>query len=183
MAARLFSRRGFHGTSMGAIAEETGIHKASLYHWIESKEDLLFQVLAGALDTLIAQARAIATDPELDFATKLRRMVALQANYTVSHRDVIQVFLAEAKWLTGSRGRQIRADRREYNKIYDDLFHAARAAGEISVDDEVIPIYINSLFAMANQLGQWYREEGPYSPTVVGNLMSELVLGAVLRER
>ncbi|MGD9932314.1 MAG: TetR/AcrR family transcriptional regulator [Dehalococcoidia bacterium] len=182
VATRLFSRRGFHGTSMGAIAEETGIHKASLYHWIESKEDLLFQVLSGALDTLIAQARAIATDTNLDFTTKLRRMVTLHANYSVSHRDVMQVFYAESKWLTGSRGRQMRADRREYHQIYDELFHNARERGEISVEEDVIPIYINSLFAMANELSQWYRDEGPYSPTDLGALMSDLVLGAVLPE-
>lgn len=180
VATRLFSRRGFHGTSMGAIAEATGIHKASLYHWVESKEELLFLVLRGALDTLIAQSRAIANDSTLDFATRLRRMVVLHANYTVNHRDVMRVFYGEAKWLSGPRGRQIRENRREYYQVYDHLFRTARERGEIDVAEDVIPIYINSLFAMTNELSQWYREEGRYTPTAVGSLMGDLVIGAVL---
>lgn len=180
VAARLFSRRGFAGTSMATIAEETGIQKASLYHWFASKEDLLFQVLSGAVDALVVDARAVALNPSLDFATKLRQMVALHANYTVSHRDVMLVFYGEAKWLTGERGRQIRDVRRSYHQIYVDLFREARASGAIVVEEKVVPVYINSLFAMANELSQWYRDEGPFSPTEVGNLMSGLVLGAVL---
>src|SRR4051812_34417524 len=43
-AARLFAERGYHGTSLADVAEALGIQKASLYHHIESKEDLLWEV-------------------------------------------------------------------------------------------------------------------------------------------
>src|SRR5438045_8670775 len=48
-AARLFADRGYHGTSLADLAEALGIQKASLYHHIDSKEDLLWVVArAGA---------------------------------------------------------------------------------------------------------------------------------------
>lgn len=56
IATRLFSRRGFHGASMGDIAAQMGIQKSSLYHWVDSKGDMLYQVLSGVLDSLYAQA-------------------------------------------------------------------------------------------------------------------------------
>src|SRR3954467_11240421 len=42
-AARLFADRGYHGTSLADLAEALGIQKASLYHHIDSKEDLLWE--------------------------------------------------------------------------------------------------------------------------------------------
>ncbi len=178
-ATRLFGRRGFHGTSMGDLAAETGLQKASLYHWVESKEDLLYQVLSGVLDSLLAQARALVADDRLDFATKLRRLVALHAQYTVSHSDVMQVFLTESKWLAGARGREVRDVRRQYHQLYEDLFYTARESGEMSAPEVVVPVYVNLLFSMTNHMPAWYRHEGSLSPGQIADLISGLVLGNV----
>lgn len=179
VATLLFGRRGFHGTSMGDIAAETGLQKASLYHWVESKEDLLYQVLNGVLDSLVAQARAVAADDSLDFATKLRRLVTLHAQYTVSHPDVMQVFLAEAKWLAGARGRGVRDVRKQYHRLYEDVVFSARERGEISAPVEVISVYVNLLFSMTNHLPVWFKLEGSYSTAQIADLISELVLGKI----
>ena len=41
-ATRLFRERGFHATSMQDIAEALGMNRGSLYHYITSKDDLLW---------------------------------------------------------------------------------------------------------------------------------------------
>jgi AcrR family transcriptional regulator len=178
-ATRLFGSRGFHGASMGEIAAATGIHKASVYHWVESKEDLLYQVLSGALDSLIENARLISADDKADFATKLRRLVSLHAQYTVNHPDVMQVFLAEAKWLGGARGREVRDVRRQYHRLYEDLFWKALERGEISAPSKFIPVYVNLLFSMTNHLSVWFKHKGPASIIEVADLISDLVLGNI----
>src|ERR1700759_895227 len=43
IAARLFAERGYQGTSLADLAEALGLQKPSLYHHIESKEDLLWE--------------------------------------------------------------------------------------------------------------------------------------------
>jgi len=49
-AARLFAERGFHGTSMGDLAEALGVQKGSLYSLTGSKQELLFDTMReGAL--------------------------------------------------------------------------------------------------------------------------------------
>jgi AcrR family transcriptional regulator len=40
-AARLFAERGYHGTSIGDLADALGVQKATLYAHIRSKQDLL----------------------------------------------------------------------------------------------------------------------------------------------
>jgi AcrR family transcriptional regulator len=44
-AAEIFHRKGYSETSVQDIAEAVGILKGSLYYYIDSKEDLLFQML------------------------------------------------------------------------------------------------------------------------------------------
>src|SRR5581483_2967392 len=43
-AARLFAEKGYHGTSIGDLAEAMGVQKGSVYAHIESKADLLWEV-------------------------------------------------------------------------------------------------------------------------------------------
>src|SRR5262249_7729587 len=43
-AARLFAKKGYHGTSIGDIAEAMGVQKGSVYAHIASKQDLLWSI-------------------------------------------------------------------------------------------------------------------------------------------
>src|SRR5205085_9493028 len=65
-AARLFAEKGYHGTSIGDLAAAMGVQKGSLYAHIESKQDLLYELLRGgaeafhgALDAIPEQLTAI----------------------------------------------------------------------------------------------------------------------------
>ena len=58
-AARLFAEKGYHGTSIGALADAIGVQKGSLYAHIEGKQDLLHETMRqgaeafhGALDEI-----------------------------------------------------------------------------------------------------------------------------------
>jgi len=45
VAEKLFMKTGYHATGMKMLADESGISKASLYHYFTSKEELLLFVL------------------------------------------------------------------------------------------------------------------------------------------
>jgi AcrR family transcriptional regulator len=69
-AAHTFVQRGFDATSVNDIAAALGITKAGLYHYISSKESLLFDIITLGLDSIdeevIEPTRDIA-DPEARF--------------------------------------------------------------------------------------------------------------------
>ena len=58
-AALIFSQKGFHGTSMQDIAQAVNLQKASLYHHITSKQEILVMVLDQALDLLIERMKGV----------------------------------------------------------------------------------------------------------------------------
>src|SRR5438552_14135145 len=77
-AAQLFRDRGFDGTSVGDVARALGLTKAGLYHYFDSKEALLFEILMYGLDRVrddvIVPIRGI-RDP----AERLRQIIVRHA--------------------------------------------------------------------------------------------------------
>src|SRR5256885_16649962 len=61
-AARLFAQKGYHGTSIGDLAEATAVQKGSLYAHISSKQDLLYVTLAEGARAFHAGLEAIPGD-------------------------------------------------------------------------------------------------------------------------
>src|SRR3954466_8103297 len=96
-AARLFARKGYHGTSIGDVAEAMGWQKASLYAHISSKEDLLY-------DTMLDGARAFhgaldAIDDALPATEKIRLALRAHLRIAAEQLDVATVFVQEWRYL------------------------------------------------------------------------------------
>ena len=62
-AAQIFSQKGYHGTSMQDIALAVNLQKASLYHHVSSKQEILFDLLNRGLDILISRVEEAIDDP------------------------------------------------------------------------------------------------------------------------
>src|SRR6478672_3596245 len=112
IAARLFAERGYHGTSLADLAEALGIQKASLYHHIDSKEDLLWEVARGGGEAFHAALDAV---PDGGTATARIRL-ALRAHLRVvgEQLDAATVFTREWRALAGDRRERFLAERRRY---------------------------------------------------------------------
>jgi AcrR family transcriptional regulator len=54
-AERLFSKQGFHATSLDAVAAEAGFTKGAVYSNFDSKEDLFFAVYERRVDRRVEQ--------------------------------------------------------------------------------------------------------------------------------
>ena len=51
-AAQVFRQKGFHGASMNDIAEVASLRKASLYHHVSSKQEILLAFLRLATSAI-----------------------------------------------------------------------------------------------------------------------------------
>ncbi len=134
-AARLFAERGYHGTSIGDLADALGIRKASIYSHIEGKEDLLAEIaLAGA------SGFHLALDVLPDDIEPLERLrLALRAHLNVVDRqlDVAKVWLHEWRYLADPARERFVAERRRYERRIRDLFEAAISSGDLRADLDV----------------------------------------------
>src|SRR5437762_7179344 len=100
-AARLFAERGYHGTSLADVAEAVGMQKASLYHHIETKEDLLWEVASAGAEAFHA---ALDSVPEDAPATeKIRLALRGHLRVVADQLDAATAFTREWPSLAGER--------------------------------------------------------------------------------
>src|SRR2546427_7897561 len=126
-AARLFAEKGYHGTSIGDLAEAIGVQKGSLYAHIDSKADLLWEV---ARDGAAAFHAGLDTVPdELPATEKIR--FALRAHLRVigEQLEIATVFIREWRYLDGERRDEFLAERRRYENRFRALFREGRELG------------------------------------------------------
>src|SRR3989442_8019866 len=128
-AARLFAEKGYHGTSIGDLAQAMGVQKGSLYAHIDSKADLLWEV---ARDGAAAFHAGLDTVPEGRPANERIRL-ALRAHLRVigEQLEIATVFIREWRYLEGERRDEFVAERRRDEDRFRGLFRAGRVLGEL----------------------------------------------------
>lgn len=161
IAARLFAERGYQGTSLADLAGELGIQKPSLYHHIESKEDLLWDVASDGSDAFHAALDTVPSDAP---ATERIRL-ALRAHLGVVAQqvDVATVFVREWRYLEGDRRLRFLAERRRYEERVRDLFRDGVERSELRTDLDITTAALLFLSA-ANWAYTWLRADADTDP-------------------
>ena len=131
-AARLFAERGFHGTSMGDIAEALGVQKGSLYSLTGSKQQLLFETMRAGAQAFHAQLDAIPDG--LPAVERVRLALRGHLRVVAEQIDVATVFTREWRYLEGPEREGILAERRRYEERFRALFREGVEAGELRPD-------------------------------------------------
>jgi AcrR family transcriptional regulator len=155
-AARLFAEKGYHGTSVGDLADALGVQKGSLYAHIDGKEDLLYETMRdgaaafhGALDSVPDGAPP---------AEKIRLALRAHLRVVSEQLEVATVFVQEWKYLEGARLEEIVAERRRYEERIRELFREGRDLGDLRSDLDVNAAALLFLSA-ANWAYTWLRPE------------------------
>ncbi len=153
-AARLFARKGYHGTSIGDIAEAMGVQKGSLYAHIASKEDLLYETMREGADAFHAALDAIPEDTQA--VEKIRLALRGHLRVVAEQLDVATVFVQEWRYLEGARRDEIVAERRRYEERIRELFREGRELSELRADlDETAAALL--LLSAANWAYTWLQ--------------------------
>src|SRR5947199_273912 len=110
-AARLFAEKGYHGTSIGDLAQALGVQKGSLYSHIESKADLLWEV---AREGSVAFHAALDALPEEGpVVERIRAALRAHLRVVAEQLDIATVFVREWRYLEGERRGEFVAEVRE----------------------------------------------------------------------
>src|SRR2546429_1906122 len=127
-AARLFAEKGYHGTSIGEIADALGVQKGSLYAHIKSKQDLLYETMVEGARAFHVGLDAIPED--LPATEKIRLALRSHLRVVADQLDVATVFVQEWRYLEGERRDEIVGERRRHQDPIRGPFREGRERGE-----------------------------------------------------
>jgi len=159
IAARVFYEKGYDGASMQDIASAVGLTKAGLYHHIESKDHLLFEIMNYGMD-ILQETVLDKVKPIADPREKLRQTIIGHIDLIVRARDLeITVILHENRSLKGALRKKINARKREYIQYLEGLIAAVQEqkGGKPTMAPRLAAF---ALLGIINWLYQWYRPEG-----------------------
>jgi TetR/AcrR family fatty acid metabolism transcriptional regulator len=93
-AVRVFARKGFHASRVGDIAEEAGVAHGLLYHYFDSKDQVLEAVFHENWSVLLARISSVeeGDEPAVD---QLRHITAIVLRTWLHLPDVVRVVVRE----------------------------------------------------------------------------------------
>jgi AcrR family transcriptional regulator len=182
-AAQLFCTRGFAATSMANIAEAVGITKAGLYHFVQSKEDLLFTLMSFSMDRLeqdVSAPAQLIADPEERLTTIVRGHLTSVTQVTTPVGNPLTIIMEEHAGLGPEKAAMIQRRKAEYFAFVRSTLDALAAQGRlIQVDTRVATF---AIFGIILWLARWHRPDGPLSSEEIVDQLTAMALRSVLAE-
>jgi AcrR family transcriptional regulator len=173
-AARLFSERGYHGTSMQHLADALGLQRGSLYAHIGSKQELLFDVVDEGADRFLERG-AEAVEMHGPAGARLRRLLVGHVETAIEHLDSATVFLNEWRYLPADLRALVQSKRDRYENMVRRIVSDGIAAGDFRADTDV-GFAARLVLSAGNWTYTWYRPEGDLGPQEIGERFAELLI-------
>src|SRR5213592_2562226 len=93
-AVRVFARKGFHTCRVGDIAEEAGVAHGRLYHYFDSKEELLETIFRSTWQLMLDTIKGIEDQAE-PAREQLRKVAAIVLRSWRDTPDIVRVLIRE----------------------------------------------------------------------------------------
>jgi AcrR family transcriptional regulator len=180
-SAQIFSQKGYHGTSMQDIADAVNLQKASLYHHVSSKQEILFELLNRGLHLLTKEVeQAIAES--IPSEEKLRMAIQAYVTALTENQDVTSVLLLEYRSLEPKYLKRHIIERDRFEQIWRELIDTGVQERLFSCGDPSMAA--RALLGAMNWTVTWFRSDGPLAAGDIANQITDLyLLGLTIRER
>ena len=178
-AARLFATRGYAATTMNDVAAACGLSKATLYHYVRDKHDLLAQVARGhvaRLEELVAAVLARGLAPRERLVALIEGFMAAYADAQHEHR----VLTEDVKFLEPLPQREVLEGQRRVVAAFAEAIAEADGAAHPRAQAQALAGALAMLlFGMMNWTFTWLRAAGPLSHQAVAQMVTDLFFGGL----
>ncbi|TDV56228.1 TetR/AcrR family transcriptional regulator [Actinophytocola oryzae] len=172
-AAEVFLEKGYDASSTQEIADKVGILKGSLYYYVTSKEDFLYEIIR---ETHTGAVRAI--EPVLAMETdglhRLANLILRQVEFFTANRTKSVVFFREYRALSAERRAEIEPEGERYRAMVGALLADGQQDGTISADLDVRMTSM-AIVEMLNSVHRWFRSTGRVSAARLGRDMAAML--------
>jgi AcrR family transcriptional regulator len=159
-AIQLLSERSYEGMNLRLLASKLRLQAASLYNYIDSKQQLLFLLMKDSTEKLLRDFDATIAGFD-DPVEQMLKFVAFHVGHHIVNRKEASVLLTEMRSLTPHNYRTIKQLQRLYTDKVQELVERGCEQGKFRVDDSRIATFV--LLQMLTSVARWYRPGGRLS--------------------
>lgn len=180
IAIRVFARKGYANTSLQKIAQEADISKAGLYHYFETKEDILYYSLKTknfellkALKDSMKKSEESRLSPEQSF----RELIYTYATFINNQKDLRLMVLQDRHQLTGEN--KVGLIKIEQEILKTIRTQVARLSG---MNKKYNPNVISFMvISMSHWLGAWLKDDGELNQDEAIKQSADIILHGVFK--
>jgi len=175
-AAHIFCEKGYEGASMRDLSRAAGMSLAGLYHYFDSKEDLLYLIQKHTFETIIERLQERLKDTK-GAEQRVRIFIENHVEYFLANKEAMKVLTHEDDTLKNGRGAEVRAIKREYYRICLELLEDLRHEKGLQFSGRLAVL---GLFGMINWIYTWHNPRVDLNAGELADEMSDLFLRGVL---
>lgn len=175
-AAQVFRQKGFHGASMQDIAQAVNLQKASLYHHVSSKQEILLALLDRALELLFERISAISKQ-DIPADEKLGQMIRAYLQILAENTDLSAVLLFEHRSLERRQHARHVPNRDKFEALWRAVLVEGIAAKLFKGDDPALTA--RAILGIMNWTITWYRPGGRLEINEIADHYSNLLLNGL----
>jgi AcrR family transcriptional regulator len=178
-AAQVFRQKGFHGASMQDIAEAVNLQKASLYHHVASKQEILLDLLDRALELLLERISAI-NNQNIPANEKLKQMISAYLQILAENTDLSAVLLFEHRSLERKQHARHVPNRDKFETLWRNVLEEGVSAKLFKCDNPALTA--RAILGILNWTITWYHPTGPLEIDEIADHYSNLLLNGLLKK-
>ena len=172
-AAQIIREKGYHATSMSDIATAVDLRKASLYHYIDSKQSILVALLDRALDALIEGIQPVLTD-DIPADEKFRQAMHSFLSNMSENLDLSAVLLLEHRSLDPEQRENHIPRRDEYEGYWRQIIEEGVKTGIFTVEDPGLSVKV--ALGVASWTVMWLNPQGRLSAEEIADYSANILL-------
>ncbi len=180
-AIQVLAHKGYAAASLQDIADAVGLLKGSLYHYISSKESLLYRIFQESHE----EASAVMADIDrLGLApdAKLREFVRRLTLFYAENPDRARIYFGEWRHLTGEDRDTVMRQRRDFELYVRTIVSDAHDRG-LTAPELDVKLATRYILTAVNGVILWYSPDGPLPAKDIADQITELVCSSILRRK
>jgi len=178
-AAQVFRQKGFHGASMQDIAKAVSLQKASLYHHVSSKQEILLALLDRALELLLERISSI-SNQALPANEKLQLMIRTYLQILAENTDLSAVLLFEHRSLERKQHARHVPNRDKFETLWREVLEEGVRTKLFKCDDPALTA--RAILGVMNWTITWYHPNGSLEIDEIADHYSHLLLNGLVKK-
>ncbi|TNC13022.1 TetR/AcrR family transcriptional regulator [Methylobacterium terricola] len=176
VAAEMFNKKGFGGTSLEDVAAELKISKASIYNYFENKQSLLFHVYLRAFElTAIASERA--EQQEGSGLDRLVTFITTQVELMLDPDHGPVAVLSETSSLTPEDRQTIQAMARRQDERVRAFIEQGMRDGSIRAENATRVEFL--IMGMLNWIPKWFHIGGEWTKNDISASVVQMIVHGI----
>jgi TetR/AcrR family transcriptional regulator, cholesterol catabolism regulator len=181
VTAKLMQAHGYNGVTLKSLASEMNVTEPALYHYFDSKQDLLFVIVQQTIDNVLEKVTGL-VQQAIPSALKLQQVLLLFSNQIIEQMPMFATYFQDRGELSQERSAEIRTKERHLIHLIADVIAQGMETGEFRKEaDPLVTAF--ALIGASAWVYRWYDPAGRISPEDLSRQIAAVGLNGCLTDK